>query len=273
MSNEQNFNGGGRGDAWPSGPGDAPLTLALDTATEWRSVALVRGDTVLAERSTDLREGGAASVLAEIDEVLRAASVAVGEVELFAAASGPGSFTGLRAGIATLKALSVTLGRPALGVPTLHAIAYAARPARLLAALVPAGRGEVFAQFLSVEADGEARELSTPAHLSPARLFERAAEFGGGVKWAGGGAHKHSELIREAAGARGLDFVELSESGGEAAEGAWALAPPVRSLAREVALVARARLLRGVPAGAHELRPLYVRPSDAELQEQCQQPS
>ena len=223
MSNEQNFNAVGRGDAGPGGPGAAPLTLALDTATERRSVALVRGEEVLAARSADLREGGAASVLAEIDEVLRAAAVSVGEVELFAAASGPGSFTGLRAGIATLKALSVTLGRPAVGVPTLHAIAYAARPARLLAALVPAGRGEVFAQFLSVGAGGEARELSTPAHLSPARLFERAAEFGGGMKWAGGGAHKHAELIREAARELGFEFAELSESGRDAAEGAWAL--------------------------------------------------
>lgn len=270
MSNEQKINAGPHGPARTEVTPPTPLTLALDTATDRRSVALVRGARVLAARSGELREAGAASVLSEIDEVLKSAALSVGEVELFAAAAGPGSFTGLRAGIATLKALSVTLGRPAVGVPTLHAIAHAARPARTLAALIPAGRGEVFAQFLSVDEDGEVRELSTPAHLPPARVLERASAFGGGVKWAGGGSLKYAELIREAARSYGLAFVEGS---GEAPGDAWALAPPAESLAREVALLALARFRRGGAAGAHELRPLYVRPSDAELHEQCQQPS
>jgi tRNA threonylcarbamoyladenosine biosynthesis protein TsaB len=269
MSNEHYFREG-VGDAPPPPGAATPVVLAVDTATGRRGVALLRDGHVIAERSAELREAGAASVLAEIDEVLRAAGVPVGEVGLFAAAVGPGSFTGLRAGIATLKALAVTLGRPAVGVPTLHAVAYAARPAGRLAALIPAGRGEVFAQFLSVNEDGEVRELTPPAHLPPARLFERASEFGGGLKWAGEGSHKYLEAIGEAARARGLAFVE--GRGGEAPPGAWALAPEAESLARDVALLALARWRRGAAAGARELRALYVRPSDAELHEQCQQP-
>jgi tRNA threonylcarbamoyladenosine biosynthesis protein TsaB len=256
MSNEHNFQEG-------------PLTLALDTATERRGVALLSGARLLAGRESGLRESGASSVLAEIDEVLKEAGVAVREVELFACAAGPGSFTGLRAGLATLKALALTLGRPAVGVPTLHAVAYAARPAERLAALIPAGRGEVFAQFLSVDEVGEVRELSPPAHLAPARLFERADGFGGGLKWAGGGSLKYAEAIREAARARGFD---LTEGGAAASPGAWALADGAGGLAREVALLAQARWRRGEAAGANELRALYVRPSDAELHEQCQKP-
>lgn len=262
MSNDRNLPGAAAG----------PLTLSVDTATERRSVAVMLGETVLAERSSGLRESGASSVLKDIDEALRAASRTVRDVELFAAAVGPGSFTGLRAGIATLKALSVTLGKPAAGVPTLHAIAHAARPAEKLWALVPAGRGEVFAQLLSVEPGGPVRELTTPAHLQPARLFERAAAFGGGLTWAGGGAYKYLEQIREEARARGFEWREAEGGGGPAAD-AWALAAPIETLARSVALLGQERLRRGLASGADDLRPLYVRPSDAELHEQCQAPA
>lgn len=277
MSNDNNFPAAtpaGAGPAGGAGGGAelAPLTLAIDTATERRSVALLRGPRLLAERSDELREAGAASVLLEIDEVLKAAAHTVRDVELFAAAAGPGSFTGLRSGIATLKALSHTLGRPAAGVPTLHALAYAARPAEVLVALIPAGRGEVFAQFLAVTHEGDVRELSAPAHVSPPRLLERAAEFGGGLKWAGSASLKHLDLIREAARARGFAFAETDAGVGGAIHGAWVLAPPVETLARSVALLAQARLRRGEVGGAGELRPVYVRPSDAELHEQCQLP-
>src|ERR1051325_4743749 len=170
------------------------LILGVETATERRSVAVLRGGRVLSLCERELRDGGGAAVLADIDRALADASVRVSEVELFAAASGPGSFTGLRAGLATVKALAATLGRPAVGVPTLHALARAARPARHLCALLPAGRGEGFAQMLRVTAEGEVEELGPPEHLPPARLLERASS-GGGVKFAGGGAHKFRELL------------------------------------------------------------------------------
>lgn len=269
MSNDSNFRGGeaeGRGGA---GEAAGPLTLAVDTATERRSVAVMRGARLLAERASEPRESGAASVLAEIDAALSDAGLAVRDVELFAAAAGPGSFTGLRAGLATLKALSVTLGRPAAGVPTLHAVAWGARPAARLVALIPAGRGEVYAQFLSVSDEGEVRELSPPAHVAPARLCERAAETRGALRWAGGGALKYLEVIREAAGAHGFAFVE-DGAGGAGDE--WRVAPRVDTLARGVALLGQARLRRGEAPGADDLRPLYVRPSDAELHERCQLP-
>src|SRR5215213_7348824 len=104
------------------------LTLSLETATERRSVAVLRAGRVLSLCGRELRDGGGAAVLADIDRALSEASVRVADGELFAAASGPGSFTGLRAGLATVKALAATLGKPVVGVPTLHALARAARP-------------------------------------------------------------------------------------------------------------------------------------------------
>lgn len=243
------------------------LTLCIETATERRSVAVLRGEEVLSLCERELRDGGGAAVLADIDRALSEASVRVSDVELFAAALGPGSFTGLRAGLATVKALAATLGRPVVGVPTLHAIARAARPAQTLCALLPAGRGEVFAQMLRVTREGEVGELSAAEHVPPAKLLERTVA--GGVKFAGGGARKFEELLREGAAALGLEFVEMKDAHEEARENVWALAPEVLALATEVGALAQAKYASVGSGKVDELEALYVRPSDAELKEQC----
>lgn len=240
------------------------LTLGVDTSTEKRSVALLGGGRLLYAFAGELREGGSAGLLADVDRVLGAASIALKDVGLFAAAVGPGSFTGLRSGLATVKGLAVTLGKPVVGVPTLHAVAYGARPARRVVALIPAGRGEVFAQILCVNAEGVVTEVEAPTHVPPALLLEKIARLGGGVKWVGGGALKYSEQIRQAAGAAGLDFVQ-TDSGGEADDGAWVLSANVEALAETVAVLARARFGGGGVWDAGALGAVYVRPSDAEL--------
>ncbi len=240
------------------------LTLAVDTSTERRSVALLRGARVLAEAEGGLREGGSANLLADVDRALASASVGLREVGLFAAAVGPGSFTGLRSGLATVKGLAMTTGRPAVGVQTLHAVAYGARPARRAVALIPAGRGEVFAQQLSVTADGRVEELEAPEHVPPALLVERMRGSGGGVKWVGGGALKYFELIKQGAAAAGLGLAQAA-AGEDAPEDCWAVSGGQAALARGVAALAREKYAAGGEWGAGSLGAVYVRPSDAEL--------
>ena len=226
----------------------------------------MRGGRVLAGSSSGLREGGSANLLSDIDRVLVAAGVKLSEVELYAAAVGPGSFTGLRAGLATVKGLALTTGKPAVGVQTLHALAYCVRPAPRVLALIPAGRGEVFAQMLSVSVEGVVTELEGPTHLPPAQLLERMAGLGGGLKWTGGGALKFLELIRERATAAGIAF-----AGGGAADvaegGGWVYSPAEDALAKSVAEMAQTARAGG--AGAGGLVAVYVRPSDAELKGLC----
>jgi tRNA threonylcarbamoyladenosine biosynthesis protein TsaB len=242
------------------------LTLGVDTSTERRSVALLGGGRVLAESSTGLREGGSANLLADIDGVLASAGVRLSEVRLYAAAVGPGSFTGLRAGLATVKGLALTTAKPAFGVRTLHALAYCVRPAARVVSLIPAGRGEVFAQLLSVSADGAVTELEGPTHLPPAQLLERMRGLGGGLKWTGGGALKFIELIREEAESAGVEFAGPGAAGA-AGPGGWVVAPAEEALAKSVAEMARTAYASG--AGAGGLDAVYVRPSDAELKGLC----
>jgi tRNA threonylcarbamoyladenosine biosynthesis protein TsaB len=244
------------------------LTLGVDTSTEKRSVVLMRGRRTLSQCVNELREGGSSSLLSDIERVLASASVGLKEVELFAAAVGPGSFTGLRAGLATLKGLSVVLSKPVVGIPTLQAIAYGARPGKRILALIPAGRGEVFAQMLGVDEAGRVTELEAPAHIQPARLIEKMAGGGGGVKWAGGGAFKFIELIREGAEAAGIELNAEADDSEDAAEGVWLLSPLEEALARNVAALALNEESVGGMSSAENLSAIYVRPSDAELKGQ-----
>lgn len=245
-----------------------PLILSFDTASHGRSVAVTRGGEPLAVVSGDVRERGSASVLRDVDEALGRAGVALRDVELFAAADGPGSFTGLRAGLATVKAFAATLGRPAVGVHTLHAVAHAAGPSERVMALIPAGRGEFFAQLLSVGEGGEVGELGPAAHDTPEEVLRTALRVGGRVVWAGEGAYTLDEKIREGrlGAAAGLDLTSLEHAAGGRE---WALAAKPDGLSTHVARLALRSYLRGAHVRADGLTAFYVRASDAELKERC----
>src|SRR4030081_2020973 len=125
------------------------------------SVFLGRGNVELATRTGDPRVSQSFSLLNDISDILRQASASLHEVDLFACASGPGSFTGLRIRLATVKALAASLNRPCVGIPTLQAVGHAAAPSSATVALLPAGRGEVFAQMFSVSKYGTVSEVDS----------------------------------------------------------------------------------------------------------------
>jgi tRNA threonylcarbamoyladenosine biosynthesis protein TsaB len=259
----------------------APLILSLDTATEVRSVAVVRGELVLARVHGRVLRENSARVLQDVEEALSASGVKLEDIELFAATTGPGSFTGLRSGLATLKAFASTLNRRVAGVPTLHAIAYGCGSTPRVLACLPAGRGEVFAQLLSVDGAKAIKELSEPFHLNPSALFEKALNWGGDMKWAGAAAHAQATALREFAAEKGIVWrVENardseSSNAGENESYAennvvWTLAPPQESYAEQVAALGLMHYREGSTMVAEDLRALYVRLSDAELNERCQ---
>jgi len=112
------------------------LTLAFDTATSVATSALVRDGEVLGERVSR-----AVRVLEDADELLRDAGHEQSDLTALAVGTGPGSFTGLRLGLAAARGLSFALELPVAGVSTLHALA-AGSPGAL--PVIDAGRREVF---------------------------------------------------------------------------------------------------------------------------------
>lgn len=221
-----------------------PLILSLETATLAGSLCLVRGREILTTSVGEPNVSHSNTLLKEIDQLLQNASVTLKEIDVFSVAVGPGSFTGLRIGIATAKALAETLNRPCIGVPTLAAVAHSAGPSSGTVAMLPAGRGELFVQLFSVSEVGEVTELDTAAHLKPGTAFDRYKSRSP-LWFAGEGAHQHEELIKESAG--------------------WSIAPQSSNLAQHVALLSVAKFERGEVETPIGLRAIYVRPSDAEL--------
>lgn len=180
-----------------------------------------------------------------LEEVERAAAAAGGwdAVDLIAVGLGPGSFTGLRVGIATARGLGLSLGLPARGVCTLDALA-AGMPAagaegeRL--AVLDGWRGEVFAALY----DAVGKRIWEPAVYRPRELAERAAALGQTPSVAGSGAVRfRQELARD-----GVRIADDSD-------------PVHRVAGRHVCALAAAAAGEEDPDG---LAPIYLRPPDAE---------
>jgi tRNA threonylcarbamoyladenosine biosynthesis protein TsaB len=249
-----------------------PVILSLETATPGGSVYLARGEVKLAARIGDPQVSHSNSLLNEINQSLDEAGLALQDVDLLACALGPGSFTGLRIGIATLKALSSTLGRPAVGIPTLEAVAHAAGPSSATVALLPAGRGELFAQLFRVSNDRTVTEIDSAAHLSPQRLIEKYETFRELI-WAGPGAHQQRHFLEQYATRIGIAFREhtpdMPGASSQMVSNNWCLAARESNLAAHVAALALQKFECGEVQSAQSIRAIYVRPSDAELNQQC----
>ena len=224
-----------------------PLILAVETATLAGSIALARGEEVIGSSNGNPATSHSNTLLADLDQLLVATKIKLPEIDLFAVAVGPGSFTGLRIGIATIKALAATLARPCAAIPTLQTIALAGGGAQRSIALLPAGRGEVFAQSFAVTNDGLVNALDEPSHIAPQKLFDKYGSLES-VLWCGAGAIAQRELIESASA--GKD---------------WHIAPPAENLARYVAILALRNLRAGQLVAPDALQAIYVRPSDAEL--------
>lgn len=240
-----------------------PLILSIETATLGGGVCLSTGETVLAAIAGDASLSHSNTLLSDINLCLQQAGANISDVKLFAAACGPGSFTGLRIGLATIKGLATSLERPCVGIPTLHGIAHSAGPSEATVSLLPAGRGEVFVQWLSVS-DETVIEYDEAAHLPPARAIERYNNQST-LKWVGAGALIHRGLIESAAHEQGVDFQVVTRAESETPKQSWLLVAGKTILAKHVAAIAWQRFQAGKVEQAETLSAIYVRPSDAEL--------
>jgi tRNA threonylcarbamoyladenosine biosynthesis protein TsaB len=248
--------------------GATKIILSLETATLGGSVFLGRGDVELATGIGNPGVSHSNSLLSDINESLNEAGLPLQGVEVFACASGPGSFTGLRIGIATVKALAATLNRPCVGIPTLHAVAHSAGPSEATVALLPAGRGELFAQMFTVSEDKTVAELDAAAHLSPQKLLERYGALKN-LTWAGPGAYAERNFLAGIAEEQGIHFRDEVGHHDSKREPGWTLATKAGNLARHVAILALRDLETGRIQSPQSLSAIYVRPSDAELKQQC----
>ena len=136
--------------------------LALDTTSEYGSLALRSGGELIVETAVHSAEGFAHLIFGEIEKLLVGAAIRLEQIDCFAAASGPGSFTGVRVGLAAVKGLAEALGQPAVGVSNLQALSSFGH-APLRAVVLDARRGDVYAGLYNSHLQPLAPELVTKA--------------------------------------------------------------------------------------------------------------
>lgn len=158
------------------------MLLAIDTATKIASIALYDGHGVQAELTWRSRENHTVELMNEIVHLLDLADVSKHDLRAIGISLGPGSFTGLRVGLAVAKGLAFGTQVPIIGIPTLDAVAHAHMFASLpLWAVISAGRGRYSTARYAVN-KGECQRVSDYALVNAAQFAELAAQVNGEQK-------------------------------------------------------------------------------------------
>lgn len=120
------------------------MILAIDTTSEFGSIALTEGRHIVEELAVHAPEGFGHVLFGQIERLLARHAITVHQIDCFAAASGPGSFTGVRVGLSAVKGLAEATGKRVVAVSNLRALAFFGS-APLRAVVIDARRGEVYA--------------------------------------------------------------------------------------------------------------------------------
>jgi tRNA threonylcarbamoyladenosine biosynthesis protein TsaB len=232
------------------------LILAVETSTFTGSVALVEGAMegeaspslrVIGETTLQVSETHSSRLMPTIDRLLRETSLPVQKVQGIAVGLGPGSFTGLRIAVSTVKGLAFALRVPVAGVPTLDALAHNIRYASTqVCPVLDARKKEVYAALFRSDGEGRLKKISEDWVLSPEDLCSRISEA---TVLVGNGTEVYAEIFRGRLGSRAL------------------FAPPELSFPRavHVARLALPAFQRGEKLDLFTFTPIYVRRSEAEI--------
>ncbi|MBI5587092.1 MAG: tRNA (adenosine(37)-N6)-threonylcarbamoyltransferase complex dimerization subunit type 1 TsaB [Deltaproteobacteria bacterium] len=222
------------------------LVLAFDTSSPSGSVAIVRDGALVAELTVGNVGTHADWLMNAVTRLLGSAGIDIKEVDLFAVDNGPGSFTGLRIGVATVKGLAWALGKKVAGVSTLESLALNLRYSGLVVCpLLDARKGEVYSALYRFNGAATSAVMEDSV-MAPEALFRAASEVGSPVVFLGGGLNVYGEAVRK--NVKGALV---------APEALWHIR------ASNVALLA----LQNPSAASDpsELLPAYLRKSEAEL--------
>ena len=220
--------------------------LAVDTATKSCSVAVTENETILGEITQVSEQTHSKHLLEMVHAVMREVGLSLSELDGFAVTRGPGSFTGLRIGISSIKGLALAMNRPVVGISSLLTLAQQIEPTALLVCpLIDARKGEVYTSIYRYGADGLAPELEERV-LVP---LEAVQTIHSPCIFVGSGAILYRDLIIDQLG-------ELAS-----------FAPEDRHIiqASTVAFLGLKRFESGDAGEVADLVPFYIRKSDAEL--------
>ncbi|MFT5727980.1 MAG: tRNA threonylcarbamoyladenosine biosynthesis protein TsaB [Desulforhopalus sp.] len=227
-----------------------PVILAIDTATPATSLALTRGTSkdgeVLASLGLSSNVTHSRRLLTSIEWLMAEVDLGWTDIDGIGVSLGPGSFTGLRIGMATAKGLAMASGLSLIGVSTLDSLAAKCVTRRLICSVLDARKKEVYAGFYRVDSGGTPTRIGEIVALSPQDLVLQINEP---VFLIGDGAVVYRDVFQELLG----EDVELAA--------AHLNEPSATSLG----MLSAEQFLAGALLDIDTAVPLYVRSSDAEL--------
>lgn len=224
------------------------IVLGIETATPYGGAALWVDGGIVAEEANDGAVSHSQRLMPAIERVLHSAKCELSAIDGIAVSIGPGSFTGLRIGLAIAKTLAHSEGKPIVAVSTLEALALrAARADVLIAPMLDARRNEIFGAIFKSSDDGTNLERLSPD------VVERPETFAERITMptiaVGSGALRYAQLLQEHLQKRVI-FAEGEIN---------------HPSAGVVAQLGARKLAEGLAANVLTLEPVYVRKSDAEI--------
>jgi tRNA threonylcarbamoyladenosine biosynthesis protein TsaB len=244
------------------------LILAIDTTSPRSSIAISLGNTVLAQLGIAGNEKRSTNLLSEIDWLLNRVEKTANDITALGVLIGPGSFTGLRVGLATIKGFAHALNRPIVAIKSTEIFARASGYSDCTCVLLDAHRGEVFTQLFAVKSDGKLVELSQIVIAKPENILAEVYEYQQtqdlkGVVFTGDAVAIHKETLLKFAQEKMIPVEQAKLL--TANRLGWILQKPQDFLATEVAVYTQEKLLGGETVSASELAAYYVRPAEAEI--------
>lgn len=178
--------------------------LGIDTSTPIGSVALIDGDNLVAEHTLNIVQAHSSRLMPAIDSVLKWGNITVDDLDGCAVGIGPGSFTGIRIGVATIKSICYAVDKPIVGVSTLEAIAYNLRWSNsIICPLLDARRSEIYGAIF--EGNTKWQRLSEDLCLPIEDFLDRMKEKASPdcpIHFVGDGLATYGNVVRENLGER-----------------------------------------------------------------------
>ena len=222
------------------------LVLGIETATPWGSLALCDDDEIILEVSLKVSKGGGEYLLAMLDLLIQKCGRKLSDLNLIAVGTGPGSYTGIRVGLATVQGLAEALQVPVVGVSTLRVIAENARyGCEWVGSMIDARRGDVYAALYQSTVDG-LLEVLPPEAISALKFREKFATLSK-VLLCGDGSRAYPEIWS------GIQNIQIGPK-------EWD-----RPLASRVGLYGSNQWELGLTQRPEELHPTYLRRVEAEV--------
>ena len=176
--------------------------LGIDTSTPIGSVAVIDGDNLVAEHTLNIVQAHSSRLMPAIDTVLKWSDITADDLDGCAVGIGPGSFTGIRIGVATIKSLCYALDKPIVGVSTLEAVAYNLRWTNgILCPLLDARRREIYGAIF--QGGTEWQRLSEDLCLSIDVFLDRLDTYTSSehtINFVGDGLSTYGDAVRERLG-------------------------------------------------------------------------